>query len=336
MIEIAGDVLLRPAFPEQEVALYKSTRIDKLTLQRQDPAFVVSEEFNKVIYGAHPYSASAPTPVSVAGMNRSRIKEFYDANYIPDGSYLVAVGDFDPNVIEPRLRSIFGQWKARPGLAASFPSPPPRAEKTIYLIDRPASEQADIRIGSLAVKRSSADFIPLLIANTILGGGTSSRLFLNVRERKGFTYDISSSLAALKQYGAFFAATETRNEVCAPAISEILAEFDKIRNEKVSAEELQSAKNYIIGNYSLLLSTQAGLANQILRTRLLGLDQNSLETMRSRVQAVTADQVMEAARKYILSDRPAIVVVGDAARLKKALDPLGPVVVSRGEGNPEK
>jgi len=204
------------------------------------------------------------------------------------------------------------------------------------LIDRPGSDQADIRIGSLAVRRASPDFTPLLVANAILGAGTSSRLFLNVREKKGYAYDVSSSLAALKQYGTFFGATETRNEVCAQAITEILAEFDRMRNEKVAPDELQNAKNYIIGNFSLLLSTQAGLADQILRARLLGLDADFLETIRSRVDAVTADQVTAAARAYILTDHPAIVVVGDAARLKKSLESLAPVVVSRRQVNPAK
>src|SRR5262245_4895176 len=336
MIEIAGDILLRPSFPEEEVALYKNTRLEKLTVQRQDPAFIVSEEFNKVIYGPHPYSASAPTPESVSGMNRSRIREFYNSTFGPDGSYIVAVGDFDPSVVESRFREIFGGWKSRPRSASHFPSPPVRTEKTIYLIDRPGSDQADIRIGNLAVRRASPDFTPLLVANAILGAGTSSRLFLNVREQKGYTYDVSSSLAALKQYGTFFGATETRNEVCAQAITEILAEFDRIRNEKVSSDELQNAKNYIIGNLSLLLSTQAGLASQILRARLFALGSDFLQTVRSRVDGVTADQVTAAARAHILTDHPAIVVVGDAARLKKSLESIAPVVVLRRQVNPAK
>jgi len=336
MIEIAGDALLRPSFPEEEVALYKNTRLEKLTVERQDPAFIVTEEFNKIIYGSHPYSASAPTPELVSGMNRSRIREFYEASFGPDGSYIVAVGDFEPSAMESRLRDIFGGWKSRPRPASHFPGPPARSEKTIHLIDRPGSDQADIRIGSLAVRRASPDFTPLLVANAILGAGTSSRLFLNVREKKGYAYDVSSSLAALKQYGTFFGATETRNEVCAQAITEILAEFDRMRNEKVAPDELQNAKNYIIGNFSLLLSTQAGLADQILRARLLGLDADFLETIRSRVDAVTADQVTAAARAYILTDHPAIVVVGDAARLKKSLESLAPVVVSRRQVNPAK
>jgi zinc protease len=337
MIEIVADILLRPLFPQQEVALYKNTRIEKLALERQDPAFVVSEEFNRIIYGAHPYSASAPTPESISAMSRSSIQDFYQANYGPEGSYLVAVGDFDPILIEARLRSILGAWRQPPPRSpGAFPPPPARTEKTIYLVDRPGSEQADIRIGNLAIKRSAPDFIPLMIANTILGGGTSSRLFLNIREQKGYTYDVSSSLAGLKQYGTFFGATETRNEAVALAIKEILVEFDRIRSDNLSVQELQSAKNFINGEYSLLLSTQEGLANQVLRTRLLGLEQGSLEAMPSRVEAVTADQVRQAARSYILADRPAIVVVGDAATLKKALESLAPVVVSSGPAKPKK
>src|SRR5262249_29141180 len=152
-VEIAGDILLRPTFPSQEVALYKNSRLEKLTVERQDPAFVVSEAFNKVIYGAHPYSASAPTPESVTAMTRTTITDFYDANYGPDGACLVAVGDFNSSTIESRLRSIFGQWKQRQKPVHTFPAPPSRTQKAIYLINRPGSEQADVRIGNLAIRR---------------------------------------------------------------------------------------------------------------------------------------------------------------------------------------
>ncbi|MCI0486449.1 MAG: insulinase family protein, partial [Blastocatellia bacterium] len=176
MMDMIGDVALRPAFPEEEVSLYKENRIQSLTVQRQDPAFLVSEHFNRIIYGPHPYAISAPTPESIAAMDRKKIESFYKASYTPSSAVLVIAGDFDSKKMEAKVRAVFGGWKAPPAGEKKFPAMPERKARHIYLIDRPGSEQADFRIGNLALTRQDADYFPLLVANTILGGGTSSRL----------------------------------------------------------------------------------------------------------------------------------------------------------------
>ena len=336
MMDIMGDVALRPAFPDEEVSLYKDNRVQSLTVQRQDPAFLVSEHFNRIIYGPHPYGVSAPTPESVAAMDRKKIENFYKANYTPAGSVLVIAGDFDSKKMEAKARSILGGWKAPATGEKKFPSIPERKALRVYLVDRPGSEQADFRIGNLAPTRSDADYFPLIVANTILGGGTSSRLFLNIREEKGYAYDVFSAVNAPLQRGTFYGGSQTRTEVTSSAIKEVLMEFDRMRNEKVSAEDLRNAKNYLNGIFSLVLSTQGGVASQVGSTYLLGLGPAYLETYRARIEAVTAEQVQQAARKYILTDRPAIVVVGDAAKLKKELSALGPVEVLDIEGKAAK
>jgi predicted Zn-dependent peptidase len=160
-------------------------------------------------------------------------------------------------------------------------------------------------------------------------------LFLGIRERKGYAYDVSSSISAPKQQGTFFAASVTRNEVTIAAIREMLAEFTRMRTLKVTPADLRNAKNYLTGVFSLTLSTQGGLAGGILRSRMLDLPANTLESHRARIEAVTADQVQQAALKYMLTDRTAIVVVGDAATLKPKLQTLGPVEVVDIEGKPQ-
>jgi zinc protease len=336
MLEIASDVLLRPSFPESEVALYKSNRIQHLTVQRQEPAFLVSEHFNRIVFGPHPYAVSSPTPESVAALDRREVASFYSSNFTPARAVLVIVGDFTSATMEARTKSLFSAWRADAALSIKFPEMPERTGKRIYLMDRPGSEQADFRIGNLAVARSDPDYYPLLVASTILGGGTSSRLFLSIRERKGYAYDVSSSVSAPRQRGTFFGASETRTEVTLPAIREMLAEFERMRDLKVTARDLRNAKNYLNGVFSLTLSTQGGIAGRILQSRLLDLPDDYLQSYRARIDQVTADQVQQAARKYILTDRPAIVVVGDAAKLKSQLETLGPVDVVDIEGKPPK
>src|SRR5262249_1562890 len=160
------------------------------------------EQFDRVVFGTHPYAISAPTPASIDALSRTAIERFYKSNFGPARSVLAIVGDFDSVRMERNARAIFSDWKTTEKQVGAtnptieFPRP---ARRQVYLIDRPGSEQADFRIGGLAVKRSEPDYFPLLVANAILGAGTSSRLFLNIRERKGYAYDVYSSVSALLQ-----------------------------------------------------------------------------------------------------------------------------------------
>jgi len=333
MIELFADVLLRPTFPQSEVALYKSNRVERLKVQRQDPAFLVDEMFDKAVYGSHPYSLSVPTPQAVRAVTRLKIERFYRSNFAPEGSAIVIAGDFDLLKTETTLRELFSRWKS---LAAhqSVREVNLRngAARKIYLIDRPGSEQADFRIGRLAVKRGDPDYFALSVANAIVGAGTASRLFLNIREKKGYAYDVSSSISALKQAGTFFGASQTRTDVTVAAIKEMLAELDRIGEEKVSDQEMRDAKSFLTGQFALGLSTQGGVAGRLLHARVLGLAPDYLENYRARVGEVTSDRVRQVARRYIASKTSVIVVVGDARKLTKGLRGIGPVGVFNAEG----
>jgi zinc protease len=349
MMDIFSDVLMRPTFPQTEVALYKNNRIEKLTLARQEPAFLAQEHFNQAVFGAHPYGFTAPPPEAVRALTRAAVARFYQSHYSPAAAVVIITGDFEAAKIEARARALLGQWgyhagatnnqRQKAGRATTRQktlagSPPPA--RRIYLINRPGSSQADFRIGQQAVAHADADYIPLIVMNAILGDGTSSRLFLNVREQKGYAYDVSSKVSALKSGGAFFGSAETRTEVALPAIREVLAEFERLRNEKVSVEDLRNARNYLTGLFSLTLSTQGGIAEAMLETRLLGLAADDLETFRARVEAVKADDVQRVARRYLDPERATIVVVGDAVKLKSALAALGPVTLRNANAGPNR
>jgi zinc protease len=201
------------------------------------------------------------------------------------------------------------------------------AARRIYLIDRPGSAQANFRIGNLALARANTDYYALLVANAILGDGTGSRLFQDIREQQGFAYDVASALSALKTGGAFFGFAQSRNEVTAAAIKAMLAEFERLRNTEASAEDLQNAKHYLTGLFSLSLATQTGIADELLTMKLIGLGEDYLKNYRARIEAVTAADVQRVARQYVHTDDATIVVVGEAARLRQELAALGPVVM---------
>jgi zinc protease len=339
MLDLVGDVLLRPTFPEEEVALYKRNRIQNVVVQRQDPSFLAGEQFDRIIYGKHPYAISSPTPASIEQLDRNKLAEFHRSHFGVEKSVAVVVGDFEPGKFERRFRNVFSEWKEPQKLSIGSIMPVERSKESrrqIFLIDRPGSEQADFRIGTLAVRRSDPAYFPLLVANSILGAGTGSRLFLNIRERKGYAYDVYSSVGSLRFGGSFYGGAETRTEVTTRAINEMLAEFDRLRNVKVGQQELQNAKNYLNGLFSLSLSAQGGIAERMVQEYILDLPQDYLLSYRSKIESVTAEQVQEVARKYLLTDRPVIVVVGDASKLANDLKTIGQVHVLDIEGKPVK
>jgi predicted Zn-dependent peptidase len=340
MMSMLADVVIRPSFPENEVALHKRNRVQNLVVQRQDPAYLASEQFDRVVFGSHPYAIVSPSPASIEALNREKIEQFYQSHFEPRGSVVVIAGDFKLERITDTARALFGQWKETPAREstsgqASHQFPNPEARR-VYLIDRPGSEQADIRIGGLGITRGHPDYFPLLVANAILGAGTNSRLFMNIRERKGFAYDVYSSVDAMRYGGTVVGGAQTRSEVVGAAIKEVLSEFDRLGRLRVTPSELQGAKNYLNGLFSLALSTQGGVDERIAQRYLLDLGSDYLELYRTRIESVTPEQVQQAARKYLGIERPAIVVVGDASKLKNQLEALGRVEVLSIEGKPAK
>jgi len=332
--------VIRPSFPENEVALHKRNRIQNLVVQRQDPAYLASEQFDRVVFGSHPYAISSPSPASIESLDRPKIEQFYRSHFEPRGSVVVIAGDFNVDRIIETARALFNQWKETTGRESTstlasdqFPHPEVRR---VYLIDRPGSEQADIRIGGLGITRGHPDYFPLLVTNAILGAGTNSRLFLNIRERKGFAYDVYSSVDAMRYGGTVVGGAQTRSEVVGAAIKEVLSEFDRLGRMRVTASELQGAKNYLNGLFSLALSTEGGVTERIAQKHLLELGSNYLESYRTRIESVTPEQVQQAARKYLSIERPAIVVVGDSLKLKNQLESIGRVEVLSIEGKPAK
>lgn len=336
VIGLLGDVLMRANFPDDEVTLYKRNRIQNLVVQRQDPAILAGEQFDRAVFGSHRYGITSPTPASIEALDRAKIEKFYKSNFAPNTSVVVITGEINAGAMEQKAREVFSKWNASPAKAAAAESLefPTRSGRQVFLIDRRGSEQADFRVGGLAVNRSHPDYYPLAVVNAILGAGTNSRLFLGIRERKGYAYDVYSSLAALRDAGAFFGGAQSRNEVTVRAISEMLAEFDRLRTLEVGPRELQNAKNYLNGLFSLSLSTQGGVAHRILQRYMLDLDPGHLESYRARIDAVTARQVRQAAAKYLAGDTAAVVVVGDVSKLAAGLKAIGSVRVLDLEGKP--
>ena len=325
-------VVLSPTFPESELEIYKANEIQKLTLAHTQPSFLAQERLLAILFRAHPYARIAATETSLKSLTRERLEKFYRARYVPESAVLVLYGNVDPAAARRLVEKAFSGWKGKSPSGESFPAPPERSGRAVALVDRPASVQAKIAIGTVAPTEKSPAYFPLTVANNIFGGGGASRLFQDIREKKGYTYDPNSSFSTRKQYGTFIADCTARNDVAVPAVGVFFDLFDSSAKTPPTAEELEHSKTYLNGIFALRLATQSGVANQLLRIEVFGLPADWLEAYRGKIAAVTPSEIASVTKTYIDAPNSALVVVGDAKLLKEGLSKYGSVEVFDTEG----
>lgn len=325
LFELMADVVLHPSFPENEVQLRKANMLQELTASRANAGFLASVEFNKLLYGQHPYAITAPTEASIAKIDRAALQQFHDTYFLPNNqTEVVVAGDISSARAHNLVQQYFSDWKLGQPTPPPSPAVAPPAGRRIYLIERPGSAQSTILLGNLGLTRTAPDYFPFLVVNEVLGGSFNSRLIADVRERLGYTYGISSGNVPNRDLGSWIVSTEVRTAVTADALKEIFVQLDKIRSAPVTEQELLQAKNFLTGNFVLGLQTQGEVANQFLTTGIYGLPNDRLATWVDNVEAVTADQAQSAAEQYIHPDRDIVVVVGDVKQIEASLANLVP------------
>ncbi|MGH9915248.1 MAG: M16 family metallopeptidase, partial [Pyrinomonadaceae bacterium] len=310
-------------FPAKELELLKQNRKQGLIAQRGQPAFLARERVAKVLYGDHPYSIVSATPASIEAMTIEKLSSFYKSSFLPNNAVMIVVGDINRDTILKQITSLFGKWQKGQSINASTerPTPPARSAREIYLVDRPGSAQSNIVIGNIAINRSHPDYYAVQVLNTVLGANPSSRLFMNLREAKSYTYGANSSFDSRREAGIFSANSEVRTPVTGAALKEFFYEFDRIRNEPVSDKEIKDAKSFITGVFPLQLETVDGLIAQLLSIKMYGLPVDYLQTYRDKINAISKEDIQRVARQYISPDKIAIVIVGDAAIISQEIKP---------------
>jgi zinc protease len=322
-VGLAADLLQRPEFPEHELERMRGERLTAIRQQKDDPAVVAGQLFNRFVFGGTPYgNPSVGTEDSVAAFGRNDVESFYARHYAPNNTSLIVTGEFDPDAARALARAAFSGWERRPRAEHA----PPAAQRTgaaqVFLIDRPSSVQSEVRVGHVGVARSSEDYFPLVVMNAILGGVFTSRLNLNLRERHGFTYGIRSAFAFRKFAGPFVVSTAVRNEVTPSAIREILAELRAIREGELTPDEIAVSKNYLEGVFPATVESAHDLASRVQEMELYGLPNDYFDSYRERILAVDADAIRRVAQKYLDPERVAIVVVGKASDIHEPLRAL--------------
>jgi zinc protease len=334
--EIFSSVALAPDFPEREIEIYRANALQHLALARSNPGFLASERLSALLFGAHPYGRSA-SDASLKAISRDGLREFYGRYWSPRGAILFLYGDVSASEATALARRRFEGWKGGPPADEKFPAPPERPGRQLAVVERPGSVQARIEIGSIAPTPKSPYYFPLLLANNVYGGGGGSRLFRDVREKLGYTYDPGSSFTVRRQYGEVVASATVRNAVAGNTLK---AFFDVsealVGKEPPTRVELDRAKNYINGVFALRFATQGGVVGQLANVFLLDLPADWLEKYRARVSAVDAADVESATRKYLAIPNPVVVVVGDPESLRPALAPFGQPEIYDTEGRRRK
>jgi zinc protease len=326
LLDLAADVLLHPAFPEEEIGPFKQRTRAALAQQRANPGLLAAEVFSRAVYGSHPAARISPTLASLERLTREDLVAFHRAHYLPDRAVLAVAGDVSMLQARVVVESKLGGWtKPTVSVTASVPDPTPVAESKIYFVARPHSVQTNLLVGSQAIERTSADYDVMSVMNKIIGGGPMGRLFLHLREEKGYTYGATSALDARQHRGDWSASTSVRTEVTDPALRDLLDEIRQLREIPVSDQELSDAKRSMVASFALSLESPAQLLNLYLTQWRYKLPADYWDRYAERVMAVTKDQIQATARQYLAQDRLQIVVVGDPEQVTDPLKKLGPV-----------
>lgn len=339
-LDVFADVVTHPVFPKKEFDRLIDQRRTALLQQRDRAATIASLAFARLIYGTgHPYGNDAGgTEQSLGAMTREDLASFYDTYYRPNNAVLIVVGDATMKDLLPRLESRLGAWMAAPVPEAQFPPTPAVERRTVYLINKPAAPQSEVRIGYPAAARNTPDFFPLTLANRVLGGQFASRLNMNIREKRGFSYGVRSAFVFNRLPGPFVASGGVVSAKTDSALQEFMYEIDRMHADGVTEDELAFVKKGLVGNFALTFETPAQIAGAMQNLVLYGLPDDYYATYLQNIDAVSLDDVRAVSKKYFDSSQMAIVLVGDLSLIRTGVEALrlGPTVVCDVEGKPVK
>jgi zinc protease len=335
LLALMKDVLLHPSFPADRLARVKFQATASLAQRRSSPNSLLAQLSGRVFYGDTPYARITPTAEQIDAITREDLQTFHTAYYRPNSAVLGITGDVNAKTIVRKFQEALAEWK--PGAQSSSLPPADFAPKTttrIHMIDRPGSAQTLIQVGNLAITRLDPDYIPLVVANRILGGGSSARLFQNLREDKGYTYGVYSTLTPYKWLGLWGANTSVRTAVTEPALHEFFVEFRRLQEEPVPQAELDRAKRALVGSFARTLESPDGILARFMELVENGLPLDYWDTYPGKIDAVSAAEVQRVARKYLGEGRVQVIVVGEKAKIEAGLKRYGPVQVYDTDAHP--
>ena len=309
-LELLSDVLINPALDEKELERLRSQTLAGILNQKDDPGAIASKAFSKILYLKHPYWRPVDgLEETLPKIKKDDIVNFYKKYYRPNNTIMAVVGDITQDEAVVLIEKHFGKWEKAKVSLPKIPSPPKLTNKNVELIDKDLT-QATIHLGHIGISRKNPDFYTLIVMNYILGGGGfSSRLVEDIRDNQGLAYSVSSGFDARLYEGPFKVTMQTKNENANKAVNAILKHIEDIRANPVKDDELNDAKSYIVGSFPLRLDTNSKMAGLLSLIEFYDLGLNYFSEYPKKINAVTKEEVLKAAKKYLDPKNYLLVVV---------------------------
>ena len=338
-LDLLADMLLHSTFPADALERIRQQRLVALTQSRARPDSIVSRVFPRVLYGqAHPFGQSV-TEESLKAITKNDVAAFHQVYFRPGHALISVVGDVQAATARATVEKALASWTAggdKPSF--SYPETPAPHPTTIYIVDKPGAAQSTFAIGIPGPSRNTPDFYALQVMNTILGGQFQSRLNANIREEKGYSYGVSSSFAYGKGHGPFRAGGDVVSDKTDAALVEFMKELKGIVGTRpVTDEELTTAKDALVQRLPAAFASVASVNGAITSLWVQGLPEDYYQQYSKSVGAITKEDVLRVAKKYVDVDHLAIVIVGDRASIEVPLKAtaIAPIAVLDDYGNPK-
>ncbi|MFD2035226.1 M16 family metallopeptidase [Belliella marina] len=337
VLELMADVLYNPLFPEDELAKLKTQSKSALALAKNDPNTISSVLSSKLVYGAdHPYG-EVETESTIENVTVDDIKNYYGTFFKPNIAYLAIVGDVSVKEAKKLVDKHFSSWKKADVPTFKYALPEIPSENTVALVDRSASQQSVINI-TYPVQNHlpSEDYLATRVIGQVLGGGGSGRLFMNLREDKGFTYGAYAGIGSDKLVSSFSAESSVRGTATDSAVHEIIYEIKNMKDNGITQAELDAAKANLSGSFGRSLESPSTVANFAINTERYGLSKDFYTTYLQRLNALTVEDVNAVAKKFLKPENMYITIVGNGAQIKDGLMAFGDVKLFTPLGDPER
>lgn len=318
-ISLMADVIQTPNFRSESLERLRANKLRELAVGRTQAGNQAWEKFREVIFSGHPYAQINPTDDEVKSYTLEDVKAFYSSFYGASRTNLYVVGKFNALGVKAAISQAFARFNK--GTARTRNVPAVSAKRSLTVIDRPNSPQSTIYLGMPSPNPSDADFAKFTVLDSILGSSFGSRITANIRENKGYTYSPNSFIWSRYKTGYWIENADVTTEFTGASIKEILFEIKRLQDEPVSAAELQGIKNYLVGIYVLQNSSRFGVINQLENMNYHELSKASIDNYVSTISSVTAADIQNAAKKYLVPEKMTIVVVGDKAKITEQLKP---------------
>lgn len=313
-LELLRTMLLEAAFQDRELDIVKRTLRYDILAKLRDPEFIARRQLFRALFAGHPYETATFSEEALRVITRKDAEEFYGRFYRPNNAVLVLAGNYNLTTATRKVSRVFNTWAAQPVERAFIPTPAPSTAGRVCFVDMPQARDAVIFVGNVAMPMTSPEFFPWMVLNQVLGGTTGSRLFMNLRESRGYAYYAFSGADFFRSCGVYWARARVTPESVYPAVQEILKELRALTGERLPAFEFEQAKSFLIGNFPLQLDSPEAFARRAAQVKAMNLGDEHWSRYYDAVMNVSLERVLDAAQKVFLP-RPSVVIVGGRDRV---------------------